>query len=193
MTGDAAPDAIVEVRAWQDSNNKTRLSLATRSDLPLGAQITAPGATWLDRQLIARQPLATRGGFGADIRSALEARTRELQVRGLAHGQGGVVRFERDLIATLKDRELAEATAAIAARFGLPHRPSAQGDLVDGTYRERVTLASGRFALVDDGIGFQLVPWRPALEPHLGLTVTGTMGPGGRIDWARGRGKGLGL
>ena len=32
-----------------------------------------------------------------------------------------------------------------------------------GVYRQRVSLASGRFAMIDDGLGFQLVPWRPAL------------------------------
>ena len=29
---------------------------------------------------------------------------------------------------------------------------------------QRVTLSSGRFAMNDDGMRFQLVPWRPALE-----------------------------
>ena len=33
---------------------RKRLSLATRSDLSIEAQVTAPGATWLDRQLLAR-------------------------------------------------------------------------------------------------------------------------------------------
>ena len=40
-------------------------------------------------------------------------------------------------------------------------------------YRERVTLASGRFAMLDDGLRFQLVPWRPALEQRLGQQVSG--------------------
>lgn len=38
--------------------------------------------------------------------------------------------------------------------------------------------------MVDDGLGFQLVPWRPALEHHLGREVTGTITPGGGIDWS---------
>src|SRR3546814_19970216 len=57
---------------------------------------------------------------------------------------------------------LAAATVAIARRTGLTHRPSTEGDYVSGVKRERVTLASGRFAMVDDGLGFQLAPWRPA-------------------------------
>jgi hypothetical protein len=38
------------------------------------------------------------------------------------------------------------------------------GEYVAGTYRQRFALASGRFAMIDDGLGFQLVPWSPSLE-----------------------------
>jgi hypothetical protein len=43
-------------------------------------------------------------------------------------------------------------------------------------------LPSGRFAMIDDGLGLQLVPWRPALEQKLGQHVTGTMSPDGGVD-----------
>src|SRR3546814_6629663 len=75
--------------------------------------------------------------------------------------------------------------------LGLAHRPSGSNDYVSGIYRERVTLSSGRFAMIDDGLGFQLVPWRPALDKHLGQHVTGTMTPGGTVDWALGRGRSI--
>ncbi len=60
-------------------------------------------------------------------------------------------------------------------------------------YRQRVTLASGRFAMIDDGLSFQLVPWRPALEQQLGRQVSGVIMPGGTVDWNFGRKRGLGL
>ncbi len=192
MTGDASAGAIVEVRAWQDDKGQTRLSLATRSDLSLGRQVTAPGATWLDRQLLARDPVATGAGFGQDIREAMDARAEHLAAEGLARRQGQRFVFAKDLLNTLRDRELSEAAAAISQRTGLAHQPSAAGDHVAGVYRERITLASGRFAMIDDGLGFQLVPWRPALDQHLGRQVSGVMGPGG-IDWSFGRKRGLGL
>ena len=56
FTGDAPPGAIVEARVYDDANGRKRLSLATRSDLSVGEQITANGATWLDRQLLAKDP-----------------------------------------------------------------------------------------------------------------------------------------
>ena len=52
MTGDAAPGAIVEARSYDDAQGAKRLSLATRSDLSIEAQVTAPGSTWIDRQLL---------------------------------------------------------------------------------------------------------------------------------------------
>lgn len=193
LTGDAASGAVVELRSWEDSHGKTRLSLATRSDLPLEAQVTARGATWLDRQLVARDPVATGNGFGLEVRDAMEARTGRLEAEGLVRRQGSRVIVAKDLIDTLKSRDLDDAAAAIARRTGLEHRPSAVSDSVSGTYRERVALASGRFAMIDDGLGFQLVPWRPALEPHLGKHIAGTMTPGGTVDWTLGRGRGIGL
>jgi len=45
--------------------------------------------------------------------------------------------------------------------------------------------------MIDDGLGFQLVPWRPALERHLGRQVAGAMSPGGTVDWSFGPKRGL--
>ncbi|MEW6597642.1 MAG: DUF3363 domain-containing protein [Pseudomonadota bacterium] len=192
MTGDAVPGAIVEVRAWEDAKGQARLSLATRSDFPLDQQVNARGATWLDRQLVAREPIATGGGFGQDIREALQARAEHLEAQGLARRQGRQFVLARDLLTTLKDRDLAEAVAAISQRTGLAHQPVLTGDPVAGVYRQRVALASGRFAMIEDGLGFQLVPWRPALDPQLGRQVSGVMGLGG-VDWSFGRKRELGL
>jgi len=60
LTGDARPGSIVEARVYEDANGRQRLSLATRSDLTIEAQISAPGATWIDRQLLTKDP-ALRG------------------------------------------------------------------------------------------------------------------------------------
>ena len=193
MTGDAKLGAIVETRSWQDARGNTRLSLATRSDLTLAEQVNAPGATWLDRQLIAREPVTTGNGFGIEIRDAMEARALHLESAGLAQRRGQGFLFARDLIATLKENEFEREVEVIARRTGLAHRPSPAGDYVSGVYRERVMLASGRFAMIDDGMGFQLVPWRPALDQHLGQHISGTMTPSGGVDWSLGRGRRLGL
>ena len=191
-TGDAAPGAIVELRHWDGRDGAQRLSLALRSDLPLADQVTARGATWLDRQLLARDPVAN-AGFGRELQDALTERAAFLEGQGLVRRQGGRLSLESGLIETLRRRDLESASEAIAARTGLTHQPSAPGERMSGIYRERVTLASGRFAMIDDGLGFQLVPWRPALDRHLGKQVAGTMTGAGGIDWALGRGRGIGI
>ena len=191
MTGDAEPGAIVEVRSYEDAKGRPRLALATRSDLTIEAQVTATGATWLDRQLLAREPAVSGGGFGAEVRDAMEARVEHLIEDGLARRQGRRIVFARNLLETLRRRELDEAVSKLSEETGLPHHPSGEREYVSGAYRRRVTLASGRFAMIDDGLGFQLVPWRPALEQQLGRHVAGVMMPDGRVDWDFGRSRGL--
>ena len=193
MTGDAPAGAIVEARSYEDAKGRSRLSLATRSDLPLAAQITASGATWIDHQLLAREPATAGNAFGREVREAMDRRADHLVAQGLARRQGQRVVFARDLLSTLRRRDLEEASARLAAETGLMHRPSAEGEHVAGRYRQRVTLSSGRFAMIDDGLGFQLVPWRPALERHLGRQVVGALSAGGRVDWNFGPKRGLGV
>ncbi len=193
LTGDARPGAIVEARAYEDANGRPRLSLATRSDLTIEAQISAPGATWIDRQLLTKDPALSSGGFGAEVREAMDRRIDHLAQRGMAERQGQRVVFTRDLINTLRRQELDGFASKLSAETGLAHRPSAEGEHVSGNYRQRITLSSGRFAMIDDGMGFQLVPWRPALEQQLGKHVAGVMAPGGGVDWNFGRKRSLGL
>lgn len=193
FTGDARHGAIVEARAYEDATGRHRLSLATRSDLTLEAQITAPGATWVDRQLLARDPAISGAGFGAELRDAMDRRVEYLIDQGFAQRQGQRVIFARDLLNTLRQRELNEATSRLSAETGLSYRPSAEGEHVAGIYRQRVTLAAGRFAMIDDGMGFQLVPWRPALEQQLGKQISGIMAPGRGVDWNFGRKRGIGI
>ena len=193
LTGDAVPGAIVETRTYEDSNGRKQLSLAVRSDLAIEGQETARGATWLDRRLLDTEAVASNAGFGAEATAAMERRTEHLIAEGLAQRQGQRVKFAPNLLATLRKQDLEETAARIGADSGLEYRPSAEGEHVSGTYRQRITLASGRFAMIDDGLGFQLVPWRPALEQHLGRRVSGTMTPGGGMEWSFGRKRGLDL
>lgn len=75
---------------------------------------------------------------------------------------------------------------ALLARTELQHRPVADGERVNGVYRRSVMLARGRFAMLDDGLGFRLVPWRPAIERRLGQAM-GAMVRGSGVSWAFGR------
>lgn len=194
-TGDTPQGGIVETRLWTAKTDGTpQLSLVGRSDLSLAAQIEANGATWLDRLHLARDcaPLSI-AGFGTEVRQALERRADHLVAEGFARRQGKRVTFARDLLATLRNRELDAIAQDLSTQTGLPRYKPTEGEPVAGTFRQRLDLASGRFAMIDDGLGFSLVPWTPQLERHLGQTVTGTMTPSGGIDWSLGRKRGLSL
>ncbi len=141
------------------------LVLANRSDLDLGEQVTATGATWLDHRLVERDPMPlAMGGYGRETRDAMEARTEHLVQEGLARRQGQRIILQRDLLDTLRRRELDQVAAKVSADTGLPHVKAASGEHVAGTYRQRLTLTSGRFAMIDNGLGFQLVPWSRELD-----------------------------
>lgn len=182
--GDGPVGSIVELRRFQDTRGRERIALAVRSDLDLDAQVKAFGATWLDRQLIAREPVALgSGGFGAEVRAAMERRTEHLVELGLARRQGQQVSCTRNLLETLRRKELDSIAEKLTAETGMPFRKSATGNHVAGLYRQRLMLASGRFAMIDDGLGFQLVPWSPSLERNLGKHVSGIARGDGGVDW----------
>lgn len=192
--GDSAPGSIVELRRYEDRSGRARIALAVRSDLPLEAQVNADGATWLDRQLAGNRSAAiSAGGFGAEVREALEQRADHLVQKGLAGRQGSRLVLASNLIETLRRRELDSTANTLASETGLPFVQPDAGEQVSGIYRCRLTLASGRFAMIDDGLGFQLVPWSPSIEQHLGRQISGIAKAGGGVDWSFGRKRGLGL
>lgn len=186
---------IVEVRRFGGpQDERPTLVLATRSDLDLRAQITAPGATWLDHRLVEREPMPlSMGGFGRETRDALQGRAEHLVDEGLARRQGQRIIVQRDLLTTLRRRELDAVGAKLSAETGLPHVKPADGEHVSGTYRQRLTLSSGRFAMLDNGLGFQLVPWSREIDRKLGQHIAGVARDGGGIEWSLGRKRDLGL
>ena len=185
------PEGGIVRAAASRSGRWTRLRVL--SDLPLADQVTARGATWLDRELVGREktPLAT-AGFGAEVREALDRRTDHLIGEGLATRRGRQVMFASDLLGTLERRELADAARAIAAETGLSFHPVDDGERIGGVYQRRLTLASGRFALIVNEVSreFSLVPWRPEVERALGQAVSGTI-RGRAVQWSLGRERGV--
>ncbi|BDG74409.1 relaxase/mobilization nuclease domain-containing protein [Roseomonas fluvialis] len=193
-TSDAAPGAIVELRYYTDAKGRERSALAVRSDLPIEAQVTADGATWLDRRLVDRAPSTLGGdGFGGEARTAMAARTDHLVSEGFARRQGQRVIFARDLLDTLRRREVETVAARVTAETGKVWRPAREGEPIAGVFSRRLDLASGRFAMIDDGLGFQLVPWKPSLERQRGLAVAGSIAPDGGLDRSPDRKRGLAM
>ena len=192
-TSDAKPGAIVEIRPALPAQARRGPDLAVRSDLALEAQVNAHGATWLDRQLLSSGASASVGGFGALTARALDQRAEVLVQRGLAQRRAGRVVLAARLLERLEAAELSAAAETVARDTGLATRTGQAGDRLSGVYQRRLDLASGRFAMLGDGLGFQLVRWSPALEGRLGQQVSGRLLAGRRVEWALGRDRGLGL
>ncbi|OYW24924.1 MAG: conjugal transfer protein, partial [Hydrogenophilales bacterium 12-63-5] len=160
-----------------------------RSHLPIEQQVRAQGATWLDHQMMGNTRNLSPQGFGAQVRGALQDRGDFLVEQGLAERRGSRVVLARNLLATLRDRELAEVGKVIQHQTGLRHRPLREGERANGIYRRSVQLASGRFAMLDDGTGFSLVPWRPVVEQRLGQQVSAIV-RGTSVTWGLERQRG---
>lgn len=191
-TVDAPVGGIVELRAYVDRDGAARRAVAVRSDLGLEAQVEARGATWLDRQILKRPPDDGAGGFASEAAAAMSRRAGVLVSRGLASVREGRLVAAPGLLATLQAQDLEVAAARLARETGRPVRPVSAGEVVDGVYQRRLDLASGRYAVLDDGLGFQLAPWRPAIEARRGQVISGVLEPGG-MTWSLGRTRGPGL
>ncbi|WP_136616926.1 MULTISPECIES: relaxase/mobilization nuclease domain-containing protein [Mesorhizobium] len=193
-TGDSGRGSIVELRRYEDAKGRGRVALAVRSDSSIEEQIHAHGATWLDRQLVARAPVEVgEGGFGREVEQALKDRADHLIEQGFARREDQRIVFGRNLIDALRDREVNTFGAQLAAKIGLPFIKASEGDQLAGIYRQRFSLASGRFAMIDDGLGFKLVPWSPSAERQLGNHISGVVRAGGGVDWTFGKKRTLGL
>lgn len=168
------------------------VAVELKSHLPIERQARVIGATWLDQQLIGGGKGLGDLGFGAEVKDALRERADFLAEQGLAEHRGQRVVLARNLLATLRGRELAQAAKDIAAETGLEHRPVADGQRVAGIYRRSVMLTSGRYVMLDDGMGFSLVPWKPVVEQRLGQQLAATV-RGTNVSYIIGRRRGHGL
>jgi type IV secretory pathway VirD2 relaxase len=186
-----APDHLDRVRDYEQRLAQMQpAAIETLSTVPIERQIGAEGATWLDRQL-AREVDQERAnhGFGRDVRQALVRRQQWLIEQGLMQREGKDVLFRKDILDVLRQREVRQVGSQLEAQIGKSFVDPIPGVRVDGVYRQTVDMASGRFALIEKSLEFTLVPWRPALERHIGRAVSG-IPHGDGFDWTIGRGRG---
>jgi type IV secretory pathway VirD2 relaxase len=183
-----APGHLERAAAFERAQaRRAPVVVETLSTLPLEHQAFAEGATWLDRELVADSPTITRdAGFGREVREALARRRQWLIEQELARAEQDRVIYRANLLGLLRRRELARVGAQLSTELGLPYAEAQPGGRVEGTYRRRVALVSGRFAVIDKGRDFTLVPWRQVLEPYMGKYVSGIVHDES-ISWTIGR------
>lgn len=176
-----------------DAGRNQQSSVRVLSVLDLEKQIGADGATWLDQRLVtpeASSDLAS-AGFGQQVREAMEQRREHhIQQGDATRQQDGRAFYRRNLLATLRDREVACVGAEIAASKSLPFRAAMDGETVRGKFTGTVQLSSGRFVIVEKAHEFTLVPWLPVIDHQLGREVGGVM-QGDSVSWHLGRQRGI--
>lgn len=185
-----APDHLEQAVVFEQRRaHSAPVQVKLVSPVPLNHLPERDGATWLDQELAGDIPEPLRdAGFGREVRSALVLRRQWLMAQGLGEEANGHFSMPPGTLAVLHQRELSAAAAQLSSELGLSFAPAGEGERIEGNLRRRVDLASGRFALVENGRDFTLVPWRPVLERHIGKAVSGIVRHEG-ISWTVGRGR----
>jgi hypothetical protein len=177
------PDDLPERGLAHDlARDGAEARMNTLSPIGLERQVSHEGATWLDRELVAKDhlPLAD-AGFGREVNAALDRRAERLVEMGHATIKDDFISIPRRTVAVLERQEVERVGRQMAA------------ERVSGRLAGVANLASGRFAMIDDGLSFQLVPWQPALEKCLGHYISGVRRDDWSIDWEFSRKRQIGL
>jgi hypothetical protein len=176
-----------------DTQRTKQLGVRVLSPMDIEAQVTANGATWLDRELISSHRTPMRDtGFGLEARQAMARRQQWLIEQGLIQREAGMIVFRANLLATLAKREVTAKGEELAAEHGSSFHMPEDGERITGRYKGAVELVSGKYALIERSRDFTLVPWRPVIERELGRTISGIV-RGDGISWEIGRSRGLGM
>ncbi|MFT4121424.1 DUF3363 domain-containing protein [Bradyrhizobium sp.] len=180
--------------AAYDADRNRQANIRILSAARLEQQIGADGVTWLDRRLVSAETSdLAPSGFGQQVREAMERRREHHIDRGDAARQpAGGIAYRRNLLATLREREVARVGGEIATTKNLPFRAASDGETVSGKFTGTVQLSSGKFALVEQSHEFTMVPWRPVIDRQLGREVSGIV-QGGSVSWQLGRSKDISI
>lgn len=190
-----APDHLDRVLRYERLQaSKAPVHVELLSTMKLDRQTSADGATWLDHELVGGDPAALRdSGFGREVRQALTQRRQWLLEQGLASEQRGSIVYRANLLRILRERELQKVSGQLAGQLGLRYIVQEPGRRIEGLYRLRVDLVSGRYAVIERSHEFTLVPWRPVLERSLGQHVSGIARGDSAISWTIGRQRGASI
>ncbi|MBB6125397.1 relaxase/mobilization nuclease RlxS [Sphingobium subterraneum] len=188
---DIAPDHLTRVDAYEARLLRTRpVTIETLSPVPIEKLGMADAATWLDQRIAGEETASVRdAGFGREVRQAETLRRQWLVEQGLAEEQNAGIRLRADALAVLRRRELLRVADHLSNELGLAFVETKAGERIEGALRRQVETLGGGYALVEKSREFTLVPWRPALERHIGRPLSGIMRSDG-ISWTFGRGRG---
>jgi len=159
---------VVTVRGQKPEQTQRRFSsgrarLFIESHTSFEGLATSDGATWLDRKMLetGRKPYPDKG-FGAQANRALRQRQQWLVRQGLMTRRNGKLIASRNMLRTLRNREVNRVGQQMQQQLSLTFQPVGEGEKPRRNIAKSIKLASGRFAIVQMGKQFSLVPWKHA-------------------------------
>ena len=131
------PDHLDRVAEYERTRTRVApVMVQVLSAWSLEQQVSADGATWLDRELISTAPTPIRdAGFGREVRRALERRRQWLIQEKLAHEEEDRVIYRSNLLSVLRRRELGLVAAQLSEELGLKYVEPREGQEISGIYR----------------------------------------------------------
>ena len=195
LASDATRALIAERGLAYDAPGRPKdFGIRTLSTLDLDRQVGSDGATWLDRELVAKDHLPLAGtGFGQEVNAALDRRAARLVEMGHASVKDGFISIPRRTIAALERQEIDRVGKEMAAERGLTYSPSGPGEYVSGRLAGVANLASRRFAMIEDGLAASSCPGSPlwksvstnisAASVAMMAPSSGALAASGRLGW----------
>jgi hypothetical protein len=110
--------------------------------------------------------------------------------RGLVSDPGSKA-LTRAQLRTLQELSLKHAASEVEKQTGLSNRPLKAGREIEGKFKQVYQTPNAKFAIIERGHEFSLVPWKPNLERMRNRQIQLSMSPGGGLTWTRGRSLGL--
>lgn len=148
---------------------KSTARMFIESHVPFRDLALVDGATWLDRKLLSKQPENFREkGFGAEVNRALRLRQQWLMREKLMREQDGRLVAQRRMLAKLTRRGITKAGNDLANKLQLSHVSRSKLGASSVKVTQSIRLASGRFAVLQKGKEFALVPWKQAMQLRKG-------------------------
>lgn len=159
----------------RDGGESRRAGTALRILSYLGIEqlADAEGATWLDKELLARNPEnLAESGFGKTSAVALARRRQWLANQGLGSIDAlGNFDPQPRMLDQLRQRDMRAAVQSLSRELGLSHAAAVDGERLTGAFTRTFERPSGKYALVQNAKEFVLVPWQPQMESHRGKEI----------------------
>lgn len=155
------------------------------------SQVRAYGETWLDRQLagMAKERLS-EAGLGGEVRSAMAERMSVHRQRLLGVGKDAI-RLTPEHLQQLQREGMGHAANDVAKQIGLKYRAMKPGEHIEGHFRQTYETPDAKFAIIERGRHFSLVPWREGLEVMRHKQLEISMSQNMQFTWRYGRTRGL--